>query len=99
MCLQAVHNEAPTSLHLSDYSLASQRPIYECAVPSRQPTQMLCMPTKGHPPTLCCLNDSPAHVMVEAAEQIARSITSGGWKVFKDLVALVPVKLFIMAVG
>lgn len=69
-CLQAFSDEAPTSLHLSDCSLgawAFQCPIHERAEPSRQPTQMLCLPTKGQPPTLCCLNDSPAHVTAKKA--------------------------------
>lgn len=64
-CLQAVSSEAPTSLHLSDCiqgARAFQCPIHKRAEPSRQPTQMLCILTKGHPPTPCCLNDSLAHV-------------------------------------
>ncbi len=98
VCLQAVSNEAPTSLHLSVCSQgawAFQCPIHKRAEPSRQPTQMLCIPTKGHPPTLCCLNDSLAHVTVKKAEQIVKYMISGGWKVFREILAIVPVKLFI----
>lgn len=58
---------------------------------------MLCIPTKGHPPTLCCLNDSLAHVTVKKAEQIVKCMISGGWKVFREILASVPVKLFITA--
>ncbi len=68
VCLQAVSNEAPTSLHLSDCSQgawAFQCPIHKRAEPSRQPTQMLCILTKGRPPTPCCLNDSLAHVTMK----------------------------------
>lgn len=99
-CLQAVRNEAPTSLHLSDCSQgtwAFQCPIHKRAEPSRQPTQMLCIPTKGHPPTPCCLNDSPAHVTVKKTEHIVKCMISGGWKVFREILASVPVKLFITA--
>lgn len=100
VCLQAVSNEAPTSLHQSDCSrgaCAFQCPIHKRAAPSRQPTQMLCIPTKGHPPTLCCLNDSPAHVTMKKAEQIVKCMISGGWKVFRETLASVPLKLFITA--
>ena len=68
VCLQAVITEAPTSLQLSYRSRgawAFQCPIHKRAEPSGQPTQMLCIPTKGHPPTPCCLNDSRAHVTAE----------------------------------
>lgn len=101
VCLQAVSNEAPTSLHLSDYSRGAW---LSCALCMRAPSlggslhRCWCIPTKGHPPTRCCLNDSPAHVMVEAAEQIVKCIISGGWKVFRGILASVPVQLFITAV-
>lgn len=58
---------------------------------------MLCIPTKGHPPTLCCLNDSLDHVTVRKAEQIVECVISGGWKVFREILASVPVKLFMTA--
>lgn len=79
-CLQAFRNEAPTSLHLSDCiqgAWAFQCPIHKRAEPSRQPTQMLCILTKGHPPTQCCLNGSLAHVTVKKAEQIVKCMISG----------------------
>jgi len=60
-----VNSEAPTRLHLSDCSQgagASQCPIHKRAEPGRRPTQALCVPTKGHPPTPCCVNDSLAHI-------------------------------------
>lgn len=86
-CLQAFSNEAPTSLHLSDCiqgAWAFQCPIHKRAEPSRQPTQMLRILTKGHPPTQCCLNDSLAHVTVKKAEQIVKCMISGDWKVFRE---------------
>ena len=75
VCLQAVITEAPTSLQLSYRSRgawAFQCPIHKRAEPSGQPTQMLCIPTKGHPPTPCCLNDSQAHVTAEKKETQSR---------------------------
>ena len=56
---------------------------------------MLCILTKGHPPTLCCLNDSSAHVTVKKPEQIVKCMISGDGKVFREILASVPVKLFI----
>lgn len=97
VCLQAVSNEAPTSLHLSDCSQgawAFQCPIHKRAEPCRQPTQMLCILTKGHPPTLCCLNDSLAHVTVKKAELIVKCMISGGWKVFRENTCLSSCKTF-----
>lgn len=72
-CLQAVCDQAPTSLHLSDCirgAWALRCPIHKRAEPSRQPTQMLHTLTWGHPPTLCCVNDSPPHIMVKTASRL-----------------------------
>lgn len=69
-CLRAVCNQAPTSLHLSDCIRGAwtlQCPIHKRAEPSRQPTQMLHTLTSGHPPTLCCVNDSLPHITVKTS--------------------------------
>lgn len=72
-CLRAVCNQAPTSLHLSDCFRGAwvlQCPIHKRAEPSRQPTQMLHTLTWGHPPTLCCVNDSLPHITVKTASRL-----------------------------
>lgn len=104
VCLQAVSDAAPTSLHLSDCSRGAcifQCSIHKRAEASRQPTQTLRVQTKGHPPTPCCPNDSPDHAImrrrIKKPRRIMNSTISGGWEVLRETLVGVSLELLITA--